>query len=278
MSMIIAIPTRGRVDSQQTLAGLPPSLRERTLVFAPSTEASRLVDHMTRTLGWTKAEADRSVFSMQQTEITISEKRKFMMEWLGRNGHEKVLMLDDDLFFYHRYWKQEANGGKGDWRLLDSDPDTVLHWFGQLEERLSPDMPHGGFGPRQGNNNYPVGWVDRGSRMMLALGYEIRTALDKAEWGRIETREDMDVSLQLLRAGLPNTVTHDFCVGQKTYAAAGGCTGQRTQESSDADAHRLAELHPGLVRVVEKAYKGHPRKEVVVQWKRALDSGRARPQ
>ena len=275
MSMIIAIPTRGRTTSQQTLAGLPPSLRDRTLVFAPAEERDSLVRFMRNSLGWSEPEARGAVYDVTDPAITIARKRHLMMQVLDTMGADKVLMLDDDLFFYHRYWKQDANGGKGDWRLLDSDPDTVLHWFGQLEERLSPDMPHGGFGPRQGNNNYPVGWVDRGSRMMLALGYHVRTALERAEWGRIETREDMDVSLQLLRAGLPNTVTHDFCVGQKTYAAAGGCTGQRTQESSDADAHRLAELHPGLVRVVEKAYKGHPRKEVVVQWKRALDSGRA---
>jgi hypothetical protein len=275
MDMKIAIPSRGRAGNTQTIAGLPRVLRPNTLIVVPASQREDYIDALHQADGWSNSEARSAVYDIPDEDITIARKRHLMMQTMHMMGVEKVLMLDDDLFFYHRYWKQEAKGGNGDWRLLDSDQDTVLRWFGKLEERLSPDMPHGGFGPRQGNNNFPTGWVDRGSRMMLALGYHVPTALEKAEWGRIETREDMDVSLQLLRAGLPNTVTHDFCVGQKTYAAAGGCTGQRTQESSDADAHKLAEFHPGLVRVVKKDYKGHPRKEVVVQWKRALDQGRA---
>jgi hypothetical protein len=39
---------------------------------------------------------------------------------------------------------------------------------------------------------------------------------------------------------------------------------------SDAEAEKLAALHPGLVKVVQKDYKGVPRKEVIVQWKKAL--------
>lgn len=265
----IVIPTRGRVGEQQTLLGLSPEMRERTMLVCPVTE---LQGHLRFLADRNMTEA--TVVAQPAAVTTIAQKRKWIMEELARRGEERVIMLDDDLFFYHRYWKHDCNHGKGDWRLADSDPHTVWTWLTRLAERLSPDMPHGGFGPRQGNNNFPTGWVE-GTRMMLALAYHVPTALRSAVWGRIETREDMDVSLQLLRKGLPNNVTHDFCVGQKTYAAPGGCTGQRTTESSDADAHRLAELHPGLVRVVEKEYKGHPRKEVVVQWKRALAEGRS---
>lgn len=268
----IVIPTRGRVGQQQSLLGLPESLRISTFVVAPVQELVRH-QHWYETRGWSPAQQPTLV-SQPDPDMTIAQKRLWIMEWLRRNGQERVLMLDDDLFFYHRYWKKDANKGAGDWRLLDSPPEVVREWIGKLLDILSPEVPHAGFGPRQGNQNFPEGWIE-GSRMMLALGYHVPTALDRAVWGRIETREDMDISLQLLRAGLPNMVTHMFCVGQKSYAAPGGCTGQRTTESSDADAERLAQLHPGLVSVVAKDYRGHPRKEVRVQWKRALAEGRA---
>ena len=48
---------------------------------------------------------------------------------------------------------------------------------------------------------------------------------------------------------------------------------RRLVAASDAAALRLAELHHPFVRVVDKAYKGVPRKEVVVSWKKALKSG-----
>jgi hypothetical protein len=113
-------------------------------------------------------------------------------------------------------------------------------------------------------------------RMMLALGYYLPVVMREAELGRIETREDMDVALQLLRRGHPNAVCHTFVVGQEGagYAASGGCTGQRTTEASNRDAHRLAELHPGYVRVVERDYKSSvPRAEVVCSWAKALRDG-----
>lgn len=267
--MKIIIPTRGRLNAQQTLYGLPTQQLEQTIVVCPESERPSHQADANRLSG-----ARPEIIAQPDENMTIAQKRKWIMELLHGRGVERCLMLDDDLFFYKRYWHATAMNGNGGWRLLDADHDTTNHWFDQLATRLSPDSPHGGFGPRQGNQNFPSGWLE-GGRMMLALGYHVPTVVSKAEWGRIETREDMDISLQLLRQGLPNMITHEFCVGQKTYNAPGGCTGQRTTESSDADAFKLAELHPGLVRVVDKEYKGHPRKEVVVQWRKALEQGRA---
>lgn len=176
-------------------------------------------------------------------------------------------MLDDDLFFYVRREDRPD-------RLRDANEEDVEYWFDQIEQKLSPDTPHAGFGPRQGNHTFPNGW--HVGRMMLALGYHVPTVNTFASFGRVRFREDMDVCLQLLRAGLPNAVCHEFAVGQRSYGAPGGCYDERTVEKSDADAERLSELHPGLVRVTQKEYKGHPRKEVIVQWRRALQEGTLR--
>lgn len=271
MSFKIMIPTRGRVGEQQTLKSLSPSLRADTILVCPAEERDMLFQHSVAAI---LDHEGKPVTIVTQPEniTTISAKRAWMMNWAREHGIDKVLMLDDDLFFYYRYWKQEARDGQGDWRLLDSNDSETTLWITSLMDRITPEVPHGGFGPRQGNNNFQDGWLIGGARMMLALAYHVPTVLDNAEWDRINTREDMDVALQLLRKGFPNVITHDFCVGQKSYAAPGGCDIERTTEKSDADAYKLAELHPGFVKVVQKEYLGHPRKEVVVQWKRALGS------
>ncbi len=111
--------------------------------------------------------------------------------------------------------------------------------------------------------------------MIYALGYDLDKAVPLLELGRIEHREDMDYTLQLLRQGHENILLTDLCVDQK-YNAPGGASSERTMEASNADAELLAELHPGLVRVADKKYKGSiPRKEVVVSWKKALKEGLA---
>ena len=81
------------------------------------------------------------------------------------------------------------------------------------------------------------------------------------------------MALTLYRAGHPSYQVYDWCVAPGAYGAPGGCSSERTVAASDAAALRLAELHHPFVRVVDKAYKGVPRKEVVVSWKKALKSG-----
>jgi hypothetical protein len=109
--------------------------------------------------------------------------------------------------------------------------------------------------------------------MMYSLGYYLPIVVKECELGRIETREDMDVTLQLLRKGYPNAVWHTTVNDQK-FNAPGGCTNERTIEHSNADAYKLAQLHPGYVSTIERLYKvSVPRVEVVCQWQKALQDG-----
>jgi hypothetical protein len=148
--------------------------------------------------------------------------------------------------------------------------------FERIEEKLSPEFPHVGFGPRQGNNTLKdVGWKTP-SRMIYSLGHFLPIVVKECELGRIETREDMDLTLQLLRKGYPNAVWGTTVADQRQYDAPGGATNERTIESSNADAYKLAQLHPGYVDVVEKPYSTSvPRKEVRCRWKKALEDGLA---
>ena len=109
---------------------------------------------------------------------------------------------------------------------------------------------------------------------MFSLGYYLPIVVRECKLGRIETREDMDITLQLLRKGYPNAVWQTTVNDQRKYDAPGGCTNERTIERSNADAHELARLHPGYVSVVERAYEASvPRKEVICRWQKALQAG-----
>jgi hypothetical protein len=253
--MPIIIPTRGRVNQQLTLLSLPRELRKQTTIVCPKQEEVRLGC----------LDDDVEAVAQPVPDWKIAQKRKWIMEEWLRRGYEKILMFDDDLCFATRICKSDR-------RLRPISGEELGAEIQRLADKLGPEFPHVGFGPRQGNNNVQAGWKTP-SRMIYSLGYYLPIVLKECELGRIETREDMDITLQLLRKGYPNAVWHTTVNDQK-FNAPGGCTNERTIERSNADAYRLAELHPGYVSVVEKDYKASvPRKEVICRWQKALEDG-----
>jgi hypothetical protein len=255
--MQIVIPTRGRTNQQLTLQSLPRELLKQTTVVCPKNEAVSLY----------RLYNDVQIVVQPDANWTIARKRAWIMRtWLAA-GYDKILMFDDDLTFATRITE-------GDWHLREIQGEELGAEIQRLEQKLGPAFPHVGFGQRQGNNNVASGWQTP-ARMMYSLGYFLPIVINECELGRIETREDMDITLQLLRKGYPNAVWNTTVSDQK-YNAPGGATNERTIERSNADAYKLARLHRGYVRVAEKAYTSMPRKEVVVQWQKALRDGQQR--
>lgn len=134
---------------------------------------------------------------------------------------------------------------------------------------------HVGLSARQGNNHesQPVAEC---RRMFNAYIYDLeRVRAAGVTPGRLPVMEDFDLTLQLLRKGLPNAVIYRWCWNQPGSNAPGGCSQYRTAEMQASAAARLAELHPGLVRVVDKEtanWQGmHKRKDVTIYWKKAYE-------
>jgi len=254
--MQIVIPTRGRTDRQFTLQSLSGEWRKRTTIVCPKNEAVRL----------SRLYDDVEIVVQPDPTMTIARKRAWMMREYLRCGYDKILMFDDDLCFATRV----SESGR---RLRPIRGDELGAEIQRLEEKLGPEFPHVGFGPRQGNHNQEAGWKTP-ARMMYSLAYYLPIVVKQCELGRIETREDMDVTLQLLRKGYPNAVWQTTVNDQRKYDAPGGCTNERTIESSNADAYKLAELHPDYVSTIERPYKvSVPRIEVSCRWKKALEDG-----
>lgn len=260
--MQIYIPTYRRTGDQHTLKALPTEWQSRTTLVVDELDADKIGFY---------ARTGKTMFQRAKLLIvpdhvtTIAKKRAFIIE---QAREDKIVMFDDDLRFAARYYPGcDATSPK----LEKAQPEAIAAALEQLSAKLD-DYVHAGFSARQGNNRLDYGWLNT-RRMMYALGYRPKVVREVCDLGRIETREDFDYTLQLFSKGLDNVVYSELCVDQ-SYNAKGGCSEQRTMEASNADAERLAELHPGLVKVVEKDYKASvPRKEVIVQWKKALEQG-----
>jgi len=257
MEMQLIIPTRQRTNSQLTVASFNTELKKHTTIVCPQREVFALSGHSE----YLRVEAQ------PDPDCTIAQKRRWIMEEWHRRGVEKIMMLDDDLRFATRI-------SDTDWHLKEIRGTELQYEFERLSNMLSRECPHVGFGPRQGNNTLEeVGWKSPG-RMVYSLGFYLPVVIAECELGRIETREDMDLTLQLLRKGYPNAIWHTTVNDQRKFDAPGGATNERPIERSNADAEFLARLHPGYVSTVQKDYKASvPRIEVICQWQKALEDG-----
>ena len=260
----IYIPSYRRAEktTRLTLRWLSPEWQERTTMVVDKKDHE---DY--RRTWWNLGKEQEAMFNRVKWDVvsgktaeSIAQKRAHIMT---TTKHSKILMFDDDLEFCAR---------AADGTLPRTDRVTVDKYLKDLEKILDKYV-HAGFGPRQNNNSRGAGWQPIG-RMMYALGYNMDVIRKKKllEYGRIETREDFDYTLQLLKQGYPNVLMHELCVGQ-TFNSKGGNSLCRTMDASNADADKLAELHPGLVNVVFKDYGTvEKRKEVIVGWKKAYES------
>lgn len=196
--------------------------------------------------------------------------------WIGQHasniGHEKFIMLDDDIRFLVRRDHE-------DWRLRGTTPAEVfemllaVHWWLDAYAHVS-------ISAREGNNR--IGTGDKKlradcTRTLRALAYRSQDFL-AMKHGRVSVMEDFDVNLQLLEAGIPNTCLHYWAQGQGMTNAPGGCSTYRTHELHEASARRLAELHPGIVSLRQKENKTDrsgfgTRTEVTIAWKKAYARG-----
>jgi len=254
--MEILIPTRGRIYQQLTLQSLPPELRKRTTLVCPKREASEL--H--------RLYENVKIACEPYPNMKIAQKREWIAhEWL-KYGHEKILMIDDDLVF-------SARISADDWHLREIQGEELIPEFQRIEDKLGPEYPHVGFGQRQGNNHETAGWKSPG-KMVCTLGYYLPIVAKECRWDLVELRQDMCATLQLLLKGYANAIWTETVVDQKRDAP-GGCSIYRPDEMSAAEAEKFANLFPQYVSVVDRDYKGLPRKEVVVQWKKALDYGKS---
>lgn len=250
---MLVIPTYRRANDQRTYGYLPRRWKDQVVFLVDQEDRDKLGRRYGASL----------INTMLYTEAnSIAAKRAYLLQHCT---DDKLVMLDDDLEFTVR---TEAAGDKPKTRMAKEE--EIGSFLDALFLKLH-FYAHAGFCSRQGQNTQPRGWREVG-RMQFVLGYRPEALRQNCFLGRIDYREDMDYTLQLLRAGLPNAICGDIGAGHKRYDAPGGCSGQRSVEDSNAAAEQLAALHPGLVRVAQRDFTmSTPRLEVTCYWKKAFN-------
>ena len=250
------INTLGRVDKQITWRSLPDSIRKNTYFSVQEHEAH--------------------LYPPEYKLIVLPDNIRDLpktRQWLVDNITTRYLVImDDDLSFFRRH----ENGDPS--KLYKTEPKDIERMFSVIRHLLGSGYPMVGVSAREGNNRVPdaVKFVGRSMRIFGLDLYTVRSA--GARFDRTKTKEDMDMTLQLLRAGYENAVLYSYANDHVSSNAPGGCANYRTLELMKADAEILKALHPEFVKVVEKTTKtswgGATRTDVVVQWKKAYESSK----
>jgi len=259
-SLELFIPSTGRAALQTTIFALPEPWQRVTTVVVYAHERRAYVETVPP---WVTVKA------VPERVQRIGMKRQWIVE---QAQGPKICMLDDDLELLVRRSDEPAH-------FLAASTTDVGEMLETIERTLSARIPHVGVCPREGGNRM----LEDGycMRMCRVLAYHMSTLRGSAaRFDRNPPMEDFDMTLQLLRLGHPNKVLHLWAHGQRGSNTIGGCSGYRTLKVQAETARRLARLHPGFVKAVQKttktAWGGATRTDVVVQWKKAyLSSGKA---
>lgn len=277
-NLTLVIPTHGRVNKQITLAALPTSLQGEVLLVASLPEEAKELRRL---------HPHNEVLCAKGTR-SIAAKRHWIMTNVKA---QHIFMMDDDIAFFQRcppkwrMWEEERGayairpkspaGMVLMKRLYPQDP-TLLKLFQDLDARIaSHDPAMTGIAHRRHSDKVQESWKING-RMMYAFGVDVeRYKKLKIRFDAVQVREDFHVTLSMLRAGQQGHSYMELLNNEYgSFGSVGGCSNERSMELSDEQCQVLAKLHPGFVKVVDRAYKGSiPRKEVVVAWKRAYEEG-----
>ena len=254
--MLIMIPTLGRADKVErtTLSKFHPATRNGIVLFVQESEAL-LYSHL-----------PNPIVPLPSSIVELSPTRQYMLEWAHLKGHEKIIMLDDDLQFYHKR-PEDAT------RMLRSDEDHVDKMLFYVEDLLDR-YAHVCVGDTLFANNRLTDYQEVG-RAMRALAYRTDVLMrEGCRFDRLRTKQDLDMAIQLLGKGYKNAMTNKYMQTQNSSQTDGGCSRYRTPELMTADAHRFEELHPGVAKAVRRRTKnswgGGERWDVRVNWRKAF--------
>lgn len=188
---------------------------------------------------------------------------------LDHVGNQRVIILDDDIEFFCRRDDHE-------WKLRKVTDDDMFCIFSDMYKALKQYV-HVGVSCREGNNRVLEDTVEN-TRAIRAAGFDAATLNRLGLRYRLHIRSDFDLTLQLLRAGFKNLVYYKYAQNQRMSNNPGGMYGipEREAKAMEENAHKLAELHPGFVKPVQKTTKsswgGGTRWDVICYWKKAYAS------
>lgn len=260
--MEIYIHSSGRAYRQTTLRSIPYWRLEDTCLVIQNKECR----------DYKKYEDFCNVVTLPRNIKTLSPTR----QWILENAKSRyIIIMDDDLKFFQRVMVGSRKGylNSINDRQMDSMLGLLNTWL------ITEQCIHCGISAREGNNRV-LETVVSNARMMRVLAYDrIKVLEANARFDRLPTKQDFDMTLQLLRKGYSNKVSYYYAHNQYGSQDKGGCSVYRTDKMMYDSSVKLAKLHPGLVKVVTKkskvAWKGKERIDVRISWKKAYEESKS---
>jgi hypothetical protein len=258
----IYIPSAGRGTRQHTLNRIPPAYRDITYLVVPKDQRFEY-----------DAYAGRCAGVLACPKNGIGKTRQWILDTCKR---KYILMMDDDLYFYHRIKPM-------DWHLATNNMQQNKDMLDELFAYMIDDnFIHVGLATRTEASFYLCS-SRCCTRVNNVHGFNVEKLRKYApSFSELPVMEDFNVTLSLLRAGIPNKVLLDFVWNQPGSNSDGGCSTYRTQSLQAKAARALRVLHPEFVNVVEKKVVGvtswegmKTRTDVRIDWHKAwLSSGK----
>lgn len=268
--MMLFIPSKGRSKKSTTLEQLAPVLSVETrynlVIVVPQDEINDYSAMLGRYIEKYGPVFQSNVTVVGTAAVGIAETRKVCACIAKINSRDKFAMFDDDLIFSRRTTPLNT-------KLIPLGDGDALTMLDALDEALDY-YHHASISIRPLNNRIEEFPYQENTRLLRVLAYQTETFLG-CEHGRVPVMEDFDVTLQLLRKGFANANLVMWAQDQAATQAAGGCSTYRTHAMQEEAAKKLAELHPGLVRLKQKMNKTGgdfgTRTDVTIAWKKAFN-------
>jgi hypothetical protein len=268
--MIIFIPSRGRANvyARKTLSHIPMSYMHKTVVTVPYGEEDAYMKAAPRVA------LESGLTILPVTYNRIADKRHKMALLANDRLEDKLCIIDDDLVFLVR--RQV-----GHFSMRNQDHTDSAEMFEYIEKLLDTYV-HGAISPREGNNRAGDGnraQLDIENTRAMRFHFFRTDQYLSIEHNRMQTMEDFDATLQLLRMGYKNIVPYWYGQGQAKTQSPGGCSSWRTNELHDEQVKLLQSYHPEFVRLRQKSNKTDndgfgTRLEATISWKKAWESAK----
>lgn len=254
--MRIFIPTRARIYKQITR-------REFFLDHVPYS-----VRYIVPEAEYKKAKAvfgDVEIIAVPD-DWKLSDIRQWLIDDPDLSLDPYHIFMDDDLVFLRRKAPLDVHQRKG-------NKQDAIEAFQRMEHWLQTGYAHGSLSQRGGNNHCPEAFKEIGRATDCHFYNAAILRGEEIKINQVMLRQDFHTTLSLLELGYPNLIDHEFMSGQQD-GTPGGCQVYRTPEMLAEQAHLLASLHPGLVKVIEKTRKGGfgTSTDVRISWQKAFRS------
>lgn len=239
--MILAIMTRGRVHKQETLKWLSKKWKERTVLVCPMGEVH---EH----------------YHLPCAAKNYSEKFQWLYDRTLFSGVDKVVIMDDDL------WFNEYRDGK---LCTIKDPEGTEPIFDLMEQMLDK-IPLVGVHPRMmaQNAKTPFEW---NSKIVTIQGINRSLVPKGLRLDEFPILADVRLNCEILSRGLPNARITTHFVDWGPSQSPGGCDYRTMEMQRDATASIERDFSPYAKQVIKrpKASKwlGDERYDLNIRWK-----------